>query len=29
MILVSARLLGCSSRYDGQCTPHPLAQRFD
>ena len=28
MILVSACLLGCACRYDGQCKPHPLAQEL-
>ena len=28
MILVSACLLGCACRYDGQSKPHPLAQEL-
>ena len=28
MILVSACLLGCACRYDGESKPHPLAQRL-
>ena len=28
MILVSACLLGCACRYDGQCKPYPLAQEL-
>lgn len=28
MILVSACLLGCTCRYDGQSKPHPLAQEL-
>ena len=28
MILVSACLLGCACRYDGQSKPHPLAREL-
>ena len=28
MILVSACLLGCACRYDGQSKPYPLAQEL-
>ena len=28
MILVSACLLGCACRYDGQSKPHPLAMEL-
>ena len=28
MILVSACLLGCACRYDGQSKPNPLAQEL-